>query len=151
MSLTYTFVDLSNLIKEIGETDLNYAGNWSSGSTYFFGDVVLYSDTRYLALAASTSSQPPVITINDSKWSALVLAVTGTTSGSLASGAYLLADEAYGLATYAIALVGTVSGSLAMGYSGSHSFWVSSTGAGLDTRVFVNNGLIVDAAPHLTW
>jgi hypothetical protein len=110
MALTYTFVDLTNLIKEIGETDLNYAGNWSSGSTYFFGDVTLYNDTRYLSLAASTASQPPTTMVRDDKWSVLVLSVTGSSSGSSAADAWALANEAYGLATYAIGISGTAAG-----------------------------------------
>jgi len=110
MALTYTYVDLANLIKEIAENDLNFAGNWSSGSTYFFGDVTLFNDTRYIALSASTSVQPPITMVRDDKWSALVLSVTGSTSGTVASDAYNLANEAYGLATYAISIAGTAGG-----------------------------------------
>jgi hypothetical protein len=110
MSLTYTYVDLENLIKEIRDSDLNFAGYWSNGSTYFFGDVTLYNDTRYLALAASTASTPPVTAVRDDKWSALVMAITGSLAGTSSSDAYNLANEAYGLATYAVAIAGTAIG-----------------------------------------
>ena len=136
MALTYTYVDLENIIKEIGETDLNYAGNWSSGSSYYFGDVVLYNDTRYLALAFSEASVPPVTSVNDSKWSALVLAVTGSSSGTSASDAYFLANEAYGLATYAISIAGTAGGGVAdatyaynVALTALHTSWMGTSAA----------------------
>jgi hypothetical protein len=112
MAHTYTYVNLSNIITEIAETDLNFAGNWSSGSTYFFGDVTLFNTTRYLALVANQGKQPPITLVRDNNWSALVLAVTGSFAGTAAdaAAALALADQAYGLATYAISIAGTAGG-----------------------------------------
>ena len=117
MALTYTYVDLGNLIKEIADADLNFAGNWSSGSTYFFGDVTLYSDTRYLALASSIASQPPISMVRDNKWSALVLAVTGVSVGTLATDSLIRANEAYAIGRTALdtAWVGTSAAGSAQG------------------------------------
>lgn len=77
-------------------------------------------------------------------------------AGSLAQVAYstalvgtAAAAAAQATATYALFQAGTLSAELALGYSGSHSYWVSATGVALDTQIFVNGGLIVDAAPPL--
>jgi hypothetical protein len=135
MALTYTYVDLANIIKEIADADLNFAGNWSSGSTYFFGDVTLFNDTRYISLAASKAQQPPITEIRDEKWSALVLAVTGSSSGTTSTDAFALAAEAYTLATYAISIAGTAGGGGDATYAYNvaltalHTAWAGTSGA----------------------
>jgi hypothetical protein len=77
---------------------------------------------------------------------AMAVAVTGLETSWVGTG---VANAASANANYAIYQTGTLDALLSLRYSGSHSFWVSSTGVSLDTVVFVSGGIIIDAAPPL--
>ncbi|MHC4332491.1 MAG: hypothetical protein ACYSUV_01925 [Planctomycetota bacterium] len=142
MSLIYTYVDLDNIIQETTDGVLNYAGNWNGSASYFQDDVVLYNDSRYIALTANGSNVPPVTAVRDTKWSVLTLVSSGTafTTGSEATSAYSLAYAAYNIAVYgtttadsayAIAVYGTTIAESAYSLA-NYAISISGTGGGGD-------------------
>ena len=121
MAYRYTYVDLLNVIKDIDDTRLNYAGNWNPNSQYFPFDVVLYNNTRYICLAPTQGDTPTVVQVRDDHWSALVFVSTGSSQpGDIASQAYAIATDAL-----RIAIIGTNLGQQAytIGVTALYTAW----------------------------
>lgn len=111
MAFLYSYVDLDNIIQDVSDDTLNFAGNWDSQLSYFSLDVVLFGDSRYIALTASQGSTPPNNAVRDDRWSILTLVSTGTlVSGTNATDALDLAELALSRANYAISIAGTATG-----------------------------------------
>lgn len=65
---------------QVGPAGLTWRGEWAPGSAYQVRDAVLYQGSSYIALFASTGSQPP-----SSNW--MLLASKGETGSAGATGA----------------------------------------------------------------
>lgn len=118
MSSTYTYVDLLNVIRDVGDSRLNYAGTWNAASTYSPFDVVMFNHTRYIALATSLGKSPTITSVRDNFWSALVFVSSGSSSSSV-SGSEIANDA------LRIAVIGTNLGEQAytIGVTALHTAW----------------------------
>ena len=130
MAYRYTYVDLNNVIRDIDDSRLNYAGPYSQSAQYFPYDVVLYNSTRYICLAISQGFTPPINIVRDDHWSALVFVSTGSAVPGQGQAAYEIASDAL-----RIAIIGTNLGQQAynIGVTALYTAW---TGTALAQTAF---------------
>ena len=74
----YTYVDYTGFLSEVAESELNFAGNWSSTSNYYRFDVVTYGEARYVCTTANTNTAPPYDRQFSTYWSIIAFTSTGT-------------------------------------------------------------------------
>lgn len=110
----YTYVDSLGFLREISETQLNFAGNWLSTITYNVNDVVIHNLARYICTGSNAGQEPPKTLQFDAFWSVLAFTSTGTGSSNSGtnsgSGASVqMVEDVYSLAyrAYTVALTGT--------------------------------------------
>jgi len=75
MGAVFAYVNLNQSSQLIAEEQINSLGNWSAATTYGFPDVVFYSDSLWIALAANQNSAPPDTqeVSQTGNWSALTI------------------------------------------------------------------------------
>lgn len=94
----YAYIGDDDFRQFIAEQDLALRGSWSSGSSYAPFEVVDYLAAQFVALQANSGQTPPIADRKDDFWSILVLVLEQAGTDDT-SPAYLIASEAYTLAT----------------------------------------------------